>query len=109
MATPVAVAASAPPDVDDATDAAATDAALIDAATAVAAQTGRDGPAEGFVLRQPPRTKPWPRALIPDYPASGGFTVGHPGTTTTSSFQPFEPRNPAEVEARSDDRAETPR
>lgn len=107
VATPVAVVVSAQPDTNDTADAATTDATT--AMAAVPAQDEADGQLEGFVLRQPPRTRPWPRALVPDYPASGGFNVGHPGTITTSSFQPFEGRIPAEEDVQADAPVNTPR
>jgi negative regulator of sigma E activity len=37
------------------------------------------------------QTRPWPRALLPNAPASGAFTVEY-GSSTTPSFYPFAPR-----------------
>ena len=36
------------------------------------------------------QTRPWPRALLPDAPASGAFTVEY--GSPTPSFYPFAPR-----------------
>jgi len=36
-------------------------------------------------------SRPWPRAIVPSYPATGAFTVDY-GSTSASSFYPFEPR-----------------
>jgi negative regulator of sigma E activity len=37
------------------------------------------------------QTRPWPRALLPNAPASGAFTVEY-GSSATPSFYPFAPR-----------------
>ncbi|MFD0738630.1 RseA family anti-sigma factor [Lysobacter koreensis] len=43
-------------------------------------------------------TRPWPRAVLPNYPAaSGALTAGFGSSTASSpSFYPFEPRMPAD-------------
>ena len=45
-------------------------------------------------------SRPWPRAILPNFPAAGALTVDY-GSSETSSFYPFEPR----VAAPADDRA----
>ncbi|NUO76889.1 MAG: hypothetical protein HOQ32_12850, partial [Lysobacter sp.] len=47
-----------------------------------------------------PASRPWPRAVLPDYPATGGFTASYGSSSTSASstsasarsFYPFEPR-----------------
>jgi negative regulator of sigma E activity len=46
-------------------------------------------------------TRPWPRALLPNAPASGAFTVEY-GSSSTPSFYPFAPRTPVATGADSD-------
>lgn len=38
--------------------------------------------------------RPWPRAVGPNAPANGGFTVGLGNSAAAPSFHPFEPRVP---------------
>jgi hypothetical protein len=53
------------------------------------------------------QTRPWPRALLPNVPASGAFTVEY-GSSTTPSFYPFAPRTAIATGAAVDtDRANT--
>lgn len=41
-------------------------------------------------------TRPWPRAVLPNYPASGALTASFGSSSASSpSFYPFEPRLPA--------------
>lgn len=41
-------------------------------------------------------TRPWPRAVLPNYPATGALTASFGSSTASSpSFYPFEPRLPA--------------
>lgn len=53
----------------------------------------------------PPTTRPWPRAVLPNYPVTGALTAGYgvapqnPGVVASGAprFYPFEPRLPADV------------
>jgi negative regulator of sigma E activity len=47
------------------------------------------------------QSRPWPRALLPNAPASGAFTVEY-GSSTTPSFYPFAPRTAIAVGAPAD-------
>ncbi len=80
--TPVALAVNA---------AASAATAVVSASTA--ASTKAAWQADAFVIRPVTPPRPWPRALLSDYPATGGFTVGHGTTVTTPSFQPFGQSN----------------
>jgi Meckel syndrome type 1 protein len=48
--------------------------------------------------------RPWPRAVLPQYPASGGLTASY-GTASSPSFYPFEPSMPQETATRDAERA----
>jgi hypothetical protein len=48
-----------------------------------------------------PASKPWPRAILPGYPAAGAFNVDY-GSNASSSFYPFEPRVVGRAEAIAD-------
>jgi negative regulator of sigma E activity len=39
-------------------------------------------------------SRPWPRALLPQYSGSGGFNAGFPADRAAQAFYPFEPRLP---------------
>ncbi|RDZ27949.1 sigma-E factor negative regulatory protein [Lysobacter silvisoli] len=60
---------------------------------------------------EPAATRPWPRAVLPNYPATGGYTASYGSSTSSASspsFYPFEPKAadanpsppPADSEAR---------
>ena len=68
---------------------AATEAAF--AATAASTQTPR--PFDASTL---PSSRPWPRAVLPQFGASGALTAGTEGGSSPS-FYPFEPRLPEDA------------
>ena len=55
-------------------------------------------------------TRPWPRAVLPNYPVTGALTAGYgaplqnPGVVASGApgFYPFEPRLPADADADAD-------
>ena len=51
-------------------------------------------PDDPFATRSPPPSRPWPRAVLPQYSTGGALTAGTESTSTTS-FYPFDPRLPA--------------
>ena len=40
----------------------------------------------------PARARPWPRAILPGFPADNAFTASYGGATQEHPFHPFEPR-----------------
>lgn len=52
--------------------------------------------ADPFAIDTAAPGRPWPRAILPEAVASGGFTVGLGGSAAAPSFYPFEPRVPVE-------------
>ena len=68
-----------------------------DLASAPSVLAEADSPASGTVTdlftAQPMQPRPWPRAILPDLPARGAFTVGYGGMAREQHpFHPFEPR-----------------
>ncbi|MBC7988702.1 MAG: hypothetical protein H7Y19_03855, partial [Luteimonas sp.] len=49
-------------------------------------------------------SRPWPRAILPNFPATGALAVDY-GNSGASSFYPFEPRVAAPVDAPAEDSA----
>lgn len=41
-----------------------------------------------------PAARPWPRAVLPQYPGSGAFNAGYSTDRAAQTFYPFEPRLP---------------
>lgn len=68
--------------------------ALADTATDTRARNPfRPQPIEG-------ETRAWPRAVLPDYPASGAFTASYGSSQAAApSFYPFEPRRQSQSDA----------
>ena len=44
-----------------------------------------------------PATRPWPRAVLPQYSGSGAFNAGYSTDRAAQTFYPFEPRLPVAV------------
>lgn len=52
-------------------------------------------PDDPFATRPAPTSRPWPRAVLPQYSTGGALTAGTESTSTIS-FYPFDPRLPAQ-------------
>ncbi len=67
---------------------------------AVAAAAAPEETSRPFDAGTPPSSRPWPRAVLPQFGGSGALTAGTEATSSPS-FYPFEPRLPEDsVEAR---------
>jgi Meckel syndrome type 1 protein len=82
--------------------------------TQVAIAASAPAQANPFAPSSVIQSRPWPRALLPNAPASGAFTVEY-GSSATPSFYPFAPRTaiasgaPADGDrANADDGDQTP-
>lgn len=60
----------------------------------VAIAAGAPAEVNPFAPRTAGQNRPWPRALLPNAPASGAFTVEYGSVGTSPSFYPFAPRMP---------------
>lgn len=62
-------------------------------ATALAeALPAAPGLVDPFAAGPAKRSRPWPRAILPNYSAGNAFTASYGGNAASSSFHPFEPR-----------------
>lgn len=43
-----------------------------------------------------PAARPWPRAVLPNFPADSGYTASYGSSALSPSFYPFEPAAPAD-------------
>lgn len=70
--------------------------AIASGATAIAVSEPLHSPANPFRPQHAEvASRPWPRAVLPGSPATGAFTASFgPGTASSPSFYPFEPRLP---------------
>lgn len=57
----------------------------------VAVATSVPAPANPFAMHTAGQSRPWPRALLPESPVSGGFNVDYNNIATSPSFYPFAP------------------
>jgi negative regulator of sigma E activity len=75
---------------------AAASAAPALASAAPSALAELDSPSSAVVTdlfaTQPAQTRPWPRAILPGFPAENAFTASYGGTVQEHPFHPFEPR-----------------
>jgi hypothetical protein len=49
-------------------------------------------PVTDLFATRPAQARPWPRAILPGFPADGAFTASYGGTVQEHPFHPFEPR-----------------
>lgn len=59
-------------------------------------------------VSHPVPARPWPRAILPNFPADGAFTASYGsagGSVAEHPFHPFEPRVELQQPARADDRS----
>ena len=49
-------------------------------------------PVTALFATRPTQARPWPRAILPGFPADNAFTASYGGTVQEHPFHPFEPR-----------------